>query len=425
MTIRELKEEIVSLNVRQNELVNGAEKENRGLSEVEEKEYSDNETKIDELRGRINKLETMEARKSPVDFKVNDNVQKEVKDFRFSDYVRKISSGKPLDGYYKEINEEAEKDMRNATGKGLSGYGIPLSVFYRDSTAGVAGQGGNTIATELPGNFIPALRNKIVLAQAGATFLSGLQGDIAIPKQSSLPTFAWAAENGAGTETNITWAQVTLSPKRLNGYIDLSKQLVNQASFDIERMIQDEIVSGIARAYDDAGLNGTGASNQPTGIRNQGSVGTVAHGTNGAAPSWPKLVEFETTAMAANAPVGKAGYVTNSKVVGALKTTAKDSGSGLFLYNDLMSSSPANGYPLLATNAMYSNLTKGTGTNLSSMVFSSDWGQLLMGQWGAVDLVVDPYTLATTSLIRMVIQMFGDVAVKNPEAFVVSNDIVA
>jgi HK97 family phage major capsid protein len=186
------------------------------------------------------------------------------------------------------------------------------------------------------------------------------------------------------------------------------------------------MLEGLARAFDNAAINGTGTSNQPTGIRNTSGVGVVSMGTpDGGAPTWDKMVEFETTAAALNAPESRSGYMTNTKVRGKLKTVKKDAGSGLFLWETGESATPINGHRALITNAVPSNLVEGaSGTTLSSIIYSSDWAQQLIGTWGTVDLTMDVFTLAVNGLIRIVPQMFGDINVRHAEAFVVSDDVI-
>ena len=171
----------------------------------------------------------------------------------------------------------------------------------------------------------------------------------------------------------------------------------------------------LALEIDRAALHGSGSSNQPTGVAATSGIGSVAGGTNGLAPAWSHIVALETEVAIDNADIGALMYVTNAKVRGKLKTVEKASSTGQFVWAD--GDTPLNGYRSLTTNQVSSTLTKGTSSGVCSAIFFGNWSDLLIGMWGGLDLLVDPYTSSTTGTVRVTALQDVDVAVRHPESF--------
>lgn len=301
-------------------------------------------------------------------------------------------------------------------GRAATGFFVPAEVQRRDLNVGTASAGGNTVATNLlAANFIDLLRNKMSLTGLGAQFLTGLVGNIAIPRQTGGATAYWVAESGAPTESQQAFDQVTMSPKTVGAFTDISRKLLLQSSIDVEGFVRNDLATVLALAIDLAGINGTGASNQPTGILNTAGIGDVAGGTNGLAPAWAHLVELETDVAVANADVGSMGYLTNAKVRGKLKTTQK-----IATYGDDMiwgDGNMINGYSAAVSNQVPSNLTKGTSVGVCSAILFGNFADLIIGQWGSLDLTVDPYTGSTSGTVRVVALQDVDIAVRHAVSF--------
>jgi len=236
---------------------------------------------------------------------------------------------------------------------------------------------------------------------------------VAIPKQSGAATAYWVAENNAPTESQQTLAQVTLSPKTVGAFTDISRRLTLQASVDVEAMVQRDLAAVLGLAIQQAAINGSGSSNQPSGLLTL-ITPSVIGGANGAAPTWAHIVKLESDVAVANALVDDMAYLTNAAVRGKLKTTSKVSGQNGFIWEN--GDTPVNGYRAAVTNAVPSNLTKGTGTNLSAIIFGN-FRDLVIGMWGGLDLMVDPYTGSTAGTVRVVALQDVDVAVRYTESF--------
>lgn len=312
------------------------------------------------------------------------------------------------------FEREASEAVAAKQGRAARGFYVPSEVQRRDLTVGTATAGGHTVATNLmAANFIELLRNKMALTGLGAQFLSGLVGNIAIPRQTGGATAYWVAESGAPTESQAAFDQVTMSPKTVGAYSDISRKLLLQSSIDVEGFVRNDLATVLALAIDLAAINGSGASNQPTGILATSGIGDVAGGANGAAPTWANIVELESDVAIANADVGSMGYLTNAKVRGKLKTTSKVSGQNGFIWEDGM----LNGYTAAVSNQVPSNLTKGSSGAVASAIIFGNWSDLIIGQWGTLDLMVDPYSNSTSGTVRVVALQDVDIAVRHAVSF--------
>lgn len=285
----------------------------------------------------------------------------------------------------------------------------------RDLTVGTATAGGHTVSTDLlAGSFIDMLRNSMALQQMGIRTLGDLNGNIAIPRQTGGATGYWLAESGSPTESQQAFDQVTLTPKTAGAFTDISRRLLLQSSMDVEGFVRQDLAMVLGLMIDLAGINGSGSSNQPRGILNTSGIGSVAGGTNGAAPTYAHMVDLETAVAVANASVGNLGYLTNAAVRGRLKKTEEFSGSGVRVW---AGDNTVNGYRAVASNQVPSNLTKGTASGICSAVIFGNWADLLMGMWGGLDLVVDPFTGSTSGTVRVVALQDVDFACRQPASF--------
>lgn len=323
------------------------------------------------------------------------------------------------------LEREASKAIAKKVGRVARSFFVPTEAFAsRELTVGVAAQGGNTVSTDYrPSEFIDLLRNRLVVSQLGARVLSGLTGPVEIPKQSGGATAYWLGESDNVTGSDQAFAKVTLSPKTVAAKSHYSRRLVMQGNPGIEGIVRSDLLATIATAIDLAALNGTGASNQPTGILNTAGITTVALGTNGAAPTRDSIIAMINALELANTDLGTMGFIGNPRVKSKLQRTTKQTSGieGNFLLsdagNDLM------GYRALWTNQIPANLTKGSGTNLSAFIFGN-YADLLIGNWGVLDMQVDPYGSADDGGIILRVFQDIDIAVRRPESFAVIKDII-
>ena len=326
------------------------------------------------------------------------------------------------------LEREIIGETQHRSGLKARGMLVPSAMFATRSalTAGAVsglGDGSQMVATDhLADRFVDILRNETVVGGLGATFLADLDGDVSIPKMTAGATASWVAEGSAASESTPTFTNITMSPKTVSARVSYTRQMLRQASPDIENLLRRDLVRQIAVAVDTAALNGSGSSNQPTGVLNVSGIGSVALGTNGAAPTYAMLPSLEKEIAIDNALRGSLAFCTDPKVISKLRTTAKQSSGveGNFVMND---DGRLAGYRVGVTNSMPSNLTKGSGSALSALIFGN-WSDLLIGEWGAIGLLVDPYTNADSGQVRVVAFSFVDIAVRHAQSFAAVSDIV-
>ena len=301
---------------------------------------------------------------------------------------------------------EASDAAAAKLGRQSRGITIPQDVLRRDLNVGTASAGGNLVATDLDaGSFIDLLRNASALDQAGATVLTGLTGNVAIPRQSGAGTAYWVAESGAPTESQQTVDQVSLTPKTVAAFTDYSRRLMLQSSIDVENMIRNDLATVLALKIDLAGLYGTGSNSEPLGLKLTTGVGSEDFAA--ATPTFAEVVALESDVATANALAGSPVYLMNAAMRGGLKTKAKDTGSGLFV----MEGDLVNGYRGVLSNQV-----------ASGDLWFGNFADLIIGYFSGLDLMVDPYTHSTSGTVRVVAMQDVDIAVRHPESFTRGND---
>ena len=295
-----------------------------------------------------------------------------------------------------EVGEAAAKKYERSS----NGIVIPNEVLRRDLVVGTPSAGGDLVDDVLlAGSFIDLLRNRLSISQAGATVLTGLQGNISIPRQTSAATAYWVGESGAPTESQQAIDQVNMTPKTVGAFVDYSRRLLLQSSIDVEGMVRNDLARVIALEIDRAAVYGTGSSNQPQGLTNVSGIGSETLTGTG---TFAEYIAMETDVAAANADAGSLRYIVNATTRGGLKSTKKDAGSGEFVFAD----DEINGYPVIISNQLAAN----------DALFG-DFSMFIMGMWSGLDLTVDPYAGATSGTVRVIALQDVDFAVKQPTAF--------
>lgn len=417
-------------------IYNVAATEDRNLSTEELTSWEARNTEVEDLDQQIKVAKTMEREAALLAgggtrSGISKEEERNLEDFSFLKLIRNKANGNSNDGLEAEMIQEGEREARGM-GKNITGFAIPNLILNHRTylnhstrttlTAGTAATAGNLIQDGKL-SFVEALRAQLQVVNMGATLMTDLQGEMPFVIQDGVTIANWAAENGTSQESNPTTTIKNLTPKRLTANVPYSKRLLYQSSVDVEAMVRRELIFAEAQALDLSAINGTGSSNQPTGILNTSNIGSVSAGTNGGVPSKALIDELETIVSVANANVGTLGYLTNPLVRGKLKNTVVDAGSGRFVW-DSTSPMELNGYNAQVTTNMPSNLTKGTGTNLSSIIYGN-FSDLVIGQFGSgLDLVIDPYTSAKDNIVNVVMNSEYDVLVKRPESFAAMVDVI-
>jgi len=357
---------------------------------------------IDEARAAV--LDKMNIPQEPVNMSAAEIglSEKESRSFSFLRAINYLSN--PTDRSAREaaaFEIEASEAAAAKLGRQSRGITVPQEVLRRDLNVGAATAGGNLVATELDaGSFIDLLRNASALDQAGATVLTGLTGNVAIPRQSGAASAYWVAESGSPTESQQTVDQVSLVPRTVAAFTDFSRRLMIQSSIDVENMVRNDLARVIALKIDAAGLYGTGASNEPLGLKNTTGIGTEDFAAD--APTFAEVVALESDVATANALLGSPVYLMNAAMRGNLKTTKKDAGSGIFI----MENGEVNGYRGVLSNQV-----------ASGDLWFGNFADLIIGYFSGLDLMVDPYTHSTSGTVRVVAMQDCDIAIRHPESF--------
>jgi HK97 family phage major capsid protein/HK97 family phage prohead protease len=300
-----------------------------------------------------------------------------------------------------EFEIEVGKAAAQKYERSSNGIVVPNEVLRRDLVVGTPSAGGNLVEDQLlAGSFIDLLRNRLALAQAGVTMLTGLQGNISIPRQTSASTAYWVGENSSPTESQQAIDQVNMTPKTVGAFVDYSRRLLLQSSIDVEGMIRNDLTRVIALEIDRVGVYGTGSSNQPQGLTLTTGIGSgVSLSTFG---TFDEYIAMETEVAAANADAGSLRYIINASARGALKSTEKASNTAQFVFEN----NEINGYPVIVSNQLQGN----------DALFG-DFSMMVMGMWSGLDLTVDPFAGATAGTVRVIALQDIDLAVKQPASF--------
>lgn len=316
---------------------------------------------------------------------------------------------------------EVSREIARKVGKESKGFFLPTNLSVRAPlSAGVTAAGGAAVQTAIY-PLIELLRNRMMVRNMGASVFSGLQGNVAFPRQTAAATLYWTGEVPASdvTESEATFDQAVLTPKTAQATTAYSRQLLAQASIDIESFVRNDLVRINALGLDLAAINGSGSSNQPRGILNQTGIGSVAGGTNGLAPDWSHIVGLESAVANANADLGERGYLTNTSVRGKLKQVQKATYLD-FIWKDAPGGNgigEMNGYKAGASNQVPSNLTKGTSVGVCSAIIFGNWSELLIGEWGVLELITDPYAQKKKGNIEVTSFIMADINVRHAVSF--------
>lgn len=323
---------------------------------------------------------------------------------------------------------EVSRAVAQKLGREPNGLFIPQELLTANRTMVVQAPhaGGALVPVDhLAGSFIDILRENSVVMSAGATEMKGLTGDVAIPRKAGSTTPFWVDEAAYIDESQLTLSQVSMKPHTVAAHARYSRRLMLQASPDIEMIIRKDMAEEIAEAVDRAAINGSGLGAEPLGILNTPGVSSVAIGETGGPLTWEHLLKLEEALYLGNAVDVSCAYVASHALRRKMKSTLKvtgDAGAGFLWENGRAPGEGiVNGYLGLASNNVPSTLTKGAGTGLSAMIFGR-WSDLLVGQWGGLDILVDPYSWAQNGIIAITSALDVDMAVRRVASFAVLKD---
>ena len=347
--------------------------------------------------------------------------QAEVKQYSVMNVLRYLADPKPATasaaGYELEWSQEAERKHERSA----AGVLIPHDVLAqrpRAASVGVFSAGGALVATDrLDGSFIDLVRQRSAFISSGVTVLSGLQGNVEIGRQTGKSTYYFVGEDVDVTASDLTFGLINMSPKTIGARVPVSRRLMIQSSPDIEMLVRNDIINEVTLGVDYTIAYGSGSSSQPRGLLNTSGIGSVTFsggqtvtystqqcGGTAASCTWAQYVDLETKIANANLDVANMRYVMNTATRGGCKVTLRDSVAGAdYIYRD---NGTINGYSVVASNQLQQN-----------DVFMGNWGDLLVGFWSGIDLIVDPYTQSAKGQVLFTAFQDFDVAARRADSF--------
>jgi len=389
-------------------IVAKAEAEKRSLAQPEQTSFDALKAEVQDLEGqeaRAQFLEDAERRTNgqPVADRSFDAMQRSV---NVVEVMRAQMEGRSLTGAAAEYQIETER----RTGRKAQGVFVPLAALeQRVTTAASAGEVVGPV--QRADQYIEPFRNSLLARRLGVRVLSGLTGNLSIPKHGTGTTTGWVAENAALTASDMTFDSVTMAPKHAGGMTEMSRQLLQQSSPDIEQLVRDDLSFMLAQAIDSALING-GGSNEPDGVLQTSGIQTA----NLATLSWANVLVMVEKLELVNATA--ANWLGSTKVKKKLAGTLKAADiAGYLLEGGRMADLPA-----YFSNQVPVNATPDPDTG---RLILGDWSQVLLGIWSEIDLLVNPYAETAYSKGNVLVRAMStvDIANRHPEAFVVADDI--
>ena len=435
MKLKQLQEKRGSLMKQVREILDLAQTEARALTADEATKLAGLETEIDGVDTTLQAEMRQLARESQLPHQLTPRENRDVEEFNFAkllNHLHRSAKGAltVLDGVEAEMVQEGEREAR-AAGVQSGGILLPRMLVRKENrdltaTGGSAGsEGGLTIATEKRG-LIDDFFNSSIMTSLGSTRFEGLIGNLDLPRILAGTAATGKTENAAADEVSPTFAMLSLSPKRLPAYIDISERLLMQSPTVIQAFLSNHLNAQMSAVRERAFFHGTG-TNEASGIAGTAGIGSVAGGTNGAAPLRSHLIALMGAIDAQNALLGSLGYASNGQIREKLMNTPRQAGGieGNFILNE-SASATLMGYNAAFTNAISRTLTKGTASAVASAIFFGNFADYIETYWGGVSLeMVRDKTNAITGLYTLVASTYYDGGVVRPKSFAVMADALA
>ena len=391
----------------------------KALQEAEPEKLTQNPETVENHENEAETRANTFVDASAVQGQLSKNEARNLGKFNIIKAINEARSGK-LTGLEAEVNQEGlnEKRRLGVDARDMHAINMPEMLFTRTQsvTGGTGGNlGGDLVFTE-PGRYIDFLYpNTPTLSLCSVA--ENLVGNIDFPKQTSSYTLNWQTETGTDTVQDINFDKVTMSPKRAVISASMSNQLLRQEySRGIEQRVIQQLNLSFNKGLENAVLNGTGSSNQPSGIYTELAAQALALG----AITFDDLVDMEAALAANDALAGNLAYVTHPNVVAKLKKTKVDAGSGRFLVEGMLDPvKTANGYNIFNTTVS----KKTTGTPDTYGLLFGNFADVQIGFWGGATLMVDPYSQMKSSIVEIYVERFMDVAVLRNASFALATDV--
>ena len=378
--------------------------EKRKFNETENLEFISMKEEVEKLNKTIDEIKN--ADKKAVRNEVNTkNNKNNMTNFSLLKTIRDIAEGRSLSDETIQIMNAGKEEFVKA---GLERRGqIILPFEYREGiNAQTALEGHEIVATQVM-PLLPSLKAKTVLGLAGANFYTNLVGDIQIPIYAGTSS-AWASETGTTANGVGAFSDVTLTPHRLTTFIDISKQFLAQDAISAEATLMNDLIASIIVKVENTAFDAiVGTASRPAGL----FYGADLTGSLSGTTTFAKVIGIKAAVDTANALTGNLAYVTNPAEGAVLETTSTDPNGGAVM---IMNNGKVNGYPVYVTSNLGTSVFTGVTYNL---VAFGNWADYLVGQWGGMDITVDPYTQAIYGKVRIVVNTFWDFKPRRAASF--------
>lgn len=350
---------------------------------------------------------------------------REVKRYSFLRVAAYLADPNPRTAESAAFELDVARAAQAKHSRSASGVLIPWEVLNANRAAetpgqsvGVFGDGGALVGSNrLDAQFIDLIRNRSAFLNSGLTVLSGLEGNVEIPKKLGSSTYYFVGENAEVTNSKLGFGLVNMIPRTIGVRVPISRRMMIQASPDVENLVRLDMAESVALGMDSTIGYGTGSNGQPLGIINTTGIGSVTFdtGADKVFPAslgggthdcgiWNDYVDLETALAANNLDDGSMTYVMNSVVKGALKQTLRASAAGSdYIMTD---AGEVNGYPVVVSNQMQTN-----------DVLFGNYADCVVGMWSGLDVVIDPYTQSASGQVILTVHQDFDVAVRRPQSF--------
>jgi len=385
--------------------------ENSDLSEAQKSAFDAIKSEITALEADESRAEFVEGlERRATGEKVTDqsfeNVQRQVS---VVEVIRNAMEGRSQTGAAAEFAQETER----RTGRKAQGVFVPMAALESRSAMVTAANGAIIGTDHRADQYIEPFRNSLLARRLGVRVLSGLTGNLSIPKYGTGTTTGWVAENTPLPTGNMSFGSVGMSPKHAGGITEMSRQMLQQTSPDIEQLVRSDLSFMLAQALDTAMFHGTGTNNQPTGILNTAGIQT---GTLSAA-LWQDTLTLLEKLDLVNAPMAQTTFVGSTRVKAKLAATVKTPGTDSFL----LDGDRIAGRPAYFTNQLQDK----AGTPNKGRLIAGDFSQILLGIWSEMDLLVNPFSEGAYAKGNVLIRAMStvDIAVRHPQAFVLADDV--
>ena len=398
------------------------------------------ETLEAKLEAHIKELETKAAKPAPAAPaaapKLDEGAVKAIKQRYNIANVFRALAGEDVDiGFEREMS----KEQARISGKSVQGILVPdcFGVTRDDAVShgrpdtgtidGIGGSGHNLVATNLlSGSFIDGLRDALVLrTRANVPVMTGLVGNIAIPKAGDKLTAAWiSTEGGNATKTNTTFGQISATPHTMGGYVDITRQLLLQSSIDVQAFIQSELIYALAYCLENAAINGTGTNGAPTGlVKSITSANTVDFDE---APDYEKIISLIAKMRKANTYTPSMKFIGDTDVWAKLATTRDYTAVKNAAGTDIVGGVGGVDRLLNAANDLCvgREFIESHLAPAKKLIYG-DFSQMMLCLWSGTDLVVDQYSNVLNGALRTVALQDADVLIRRPEAFAIATNVVA